>query len=198
MELAFCPSEVSWGNVATWAAAVAAMLSACAVFYLGLQANALAKAQESVATTQRKSEAFVVMRLIGPDAFAMLPLIEVVKEFVTDKFTEDQFLNDPRLRNGIREMFNEISFPMMEKLLDRLQVLEPACAEAAAHAVATLKVIQLLCSSTIGNPQLPDGKAAFDKRNRASLQLLRTEVKILYFSVKLLHDARPLSQTRSV
>jgi len=183
----------AWAALGAWAAAVVAGVSAFAVFYLGRQANKLATSQASQAEAERFREAYVVLRLIGPDAFAMLPKADVAHHYVTEQVTEEQYVNDVRLRHAVAAQFKQVKLPNIESVLHRIHVLDPPCAGAAAHSVATLRILRHLSDAAAEDRGgVPDLREAIDRRNRAALALIRNEANLLVTSLQLLHDAQPV------
>lgn len=185
----------TWAGVAaSWASTFVALLSAGAVFYVGLQSHRLVKSQKKIADAARRREAFVVLRLMGPDVVAVLGLADSAAQLLYEIISEEQYRSNPAIRRLVKDELARMNFPVIDTLTDRIHVLEPTYAEAAAHAIASLRVLQVVSTNAAEATPTGDNDETLDRLCSTAFRLLRTEVRLLLHSVKLLQLAHPTSE----
>jgi hypothetical protein len=168
MQLTIGAQGVAWGDVATWAAAAVALVSACAVLYLGRQANKIADAQRRLAAEERDREAYVLLTLVRVDALATAGYVGAAKVLFEGPLTPDTFVGSPEYREFVYQTLRRVELPTIEASAHRLHVLRPEDAIPAATALAKLRMLHHL-SHEAARLQSETNR---DKVNRAAFTLM--------------------------
>ena len=141
MPALFCPLEPAWGDVATWMSGIATVLAAGVALWLGLKANAIAKATKDRADQDRTAEANVLLAYLCNEIVdARAHCIAWLQ--MAQKIPGEQFAQDVAARKAVTNQLVECDLPLSRSLIGRLHVLPAELASALGRAMGTLEVIQ--------------------------------------------------------
>ncbi|KAB7769323.1 hypothetical protein CKY51_06970 [Xanthomonas maliensis] len=150
----FCPLAADWGNVADWAAvvvavagagiaavaAVIALAGACAVGYLGWQANALVKRSGIDASNAIRREADLLTILFEPELHLFRISIGSVRALV--EVEDAPYADSLDTRNRVAEHLRTVTLPEITGKFDRLHVLPSNFGYAIARLKGGLSALQ--------------------------------------------------------
>lgn len=145
--------EINWSAwtvvvacAALWIASgtmVVTAMSAGAVFWLGMQANAVAQATHDVAREDREREAQFLLSFLHAEVTEARATVQAWILHTGPLFLQHFVRANPAVRASLMEDVNGLNMQMTRQRLDRLHVLDRPTGLALARVISVLDMIKL-------------------------------------------------------